>query len=397
MFRNIRDYFPPVIIRAEFTVRNIHINLFTIAVDRGGDITAHVTPITDMITRTSSYDSTGATDDKDVWKSPPSKNLDKITAGAKKMLGPEAPENPFTDPLVPDPARSRYDRFLENTRIAVNAGKVTVADVTGKIMATTPMANIINNTVNGNEQTVTQEKAKAAEAAAAARRAELAAQFDKLSVSPSKATLNQLTTFTVRGVNLIDGMGFTLESCSGIRELPGGTNTVHRFSCTPIASGPKYGYIKDQPFGTSLYLFHVTVAGAVAAQAAQAQQNRHQEVEQRPSTNQQPAKSVATNEQPAKAVAQPSRSAEIWHDDLTIKEMTSKKEMLYPKHSSQISGDVIASRMSSSADATAFYGKPGNTVDYKGCGANCGVGSTITVVVKFGTSLVETHVFTRDK
>ena len=80
-------------------------------------------------------------------------------------------------------------------------------------------------------------------------------------MSPTRANLNQLTTLTITGTGLTSGMSFTLESCSVITELPGGTSTQRQFTCTMIASGPKEGFIKDQPGGTTLYIFHVQ-AGA---------------------------------------------------------------------------------------------------------------------------------------
>lgn len=94
--------------------------------------------------------------------------------------------------------------------------------------------------------------------------------------------------------------------------------------------------------------------------------------------------------------AQTSRSAESWHDELTIKEVVSGKITPYNGHETNIPGDVIASKMSSQADAQALWGSQGGTVtSYTGCG-ECGVGSSITVVVEY-SSVIDTHVFKRDK
>ena|ERR1035437_7831519 len=96
------------------------------------------------------------------------------------------------------------------------------------------------------------------------------------------------------------------------------------------------------------------------------------------------------------AVAQSSRSAEMWHDELTIKEVVSGKITPFNGHESNIPGDVIADKMSSKADAQALWGSQGGTVtEYTGCD-DCGVGSRITVVVKY-KAVIDTHVFKRDK
>ena len=80
-------------------------------------------------------------------------------------------------------------------------------------------------------------------------------------VTPTRATKNQMTTFTVKGTNLIDKMMFNLEGCGKISELPGGTSTVRKFSCMPTVAQPVTGLIKDQPGsnGILLYDLHVLV------------------------------------------------------------------------------------------------------------------------------------------
>ncbi len=96
------------------------------------------------------------------------------------------------------------------------------------------------------------------------------------------------------------------------------------------------------------------------------------------------------------AAAETSRSGEVWHDELTIKEVVSGKVTPYDQHEASIPGDVIADKMNSRADAQALWGSQGGTVsEYTGCGS-CGVGSKITVVVTF-SSVIDTHVFKRDK
>jgi hypothetical protein len=94
--------------------------------------------------------------------------------------------------------------------------------------------------------------------------------------------------------------------------------------------------------------------------------------------------------------AQASRSAEVWHDELTIKEVVSGKVTPYNGHEVNIPGDVIADKMSSKADAQALWGPQGGRVtNYTGCG-ECGVGSSITVVVEY-SAVIDTHVFKRNK
>jgi hypothetical protein len=95
-------------------------------------------------------------------------------------------------------------------------------------------------------------------------------------------------------------------------------------------------------------------------------------------------------------VAAANRNAENWHDELSVKEVVSGRVVPFNGHESNISGDVIADKMGSKADAQALWGSQGGTVTkYIGCG-ECGVGSNITVVVEY-KSVVDTHVFKRDK
>lgn len=385
---------PPWHFKAEKIIGNTKINLFSLSYETGGKVNVNITPITDMITRVEAYDDTGDASDNSVWNNPisgKSAKVEQIKASAKTMFGGMADNtDPIRDPFVPDPAVSQYDRLIEDTRLALNGGNVTVSDVNGRIMATAPVANIVNNSVSGDAQTVTQAEGDAARVAGDYKRAAAASSctspqvlqsdgscaappptrcispevlssngvcyapssstscsssqilladgtWAKTSngncwipsptnacsapqvlqnlecvmpptctspqvlqngtcinpapaptcvspqvlqgnqcitptsttkvisaVSPATATLNQLTTFTVSGTNLTNGMLFNLEGCSVISELPGGTDTSRQFSCTPIASGPMAGVIKDQPGGTSLYIFHVAVGGLAA-------------------------------------------------------------------------------------------------------------------------------------
>ncbi len=81
------------------------------------------------------------------------------------------------------------------------------------------------------------------------------------SVTPSTATLGQLTTFTINGSNLTSGMGFWIADCSGVTELSGGTSTRQYFRCTPsYSAGSKSGTVKTTPGGTTLHNFSVQVS-----------------------------------------------------------------------------------------------------------------------------------------
>ncbi|MDN2678621.1 hypothetical protein [Janthinobacterium sp. SUN033] len=63
-------------------------------------------------------------------------------------------------------------------------------------------------------------------------------------VSPAKANIGMVTTFTVTGSNLPDNMQFALTDCAGIAELSGGSSTQRQFSCTPTGqSGARQGAV----------------------------------------------------------------------------------------------------------------------------------------------------------
>ncbi len=78
------------------------------------------------------------------------------------------------------------------------------------------------------------------------------------SFAPNKVVSGQTATFTFTGANLVKGMVFTLDSCVGIFELAGGTDTQRQFSCTPTAIGEKSGSLKLSENGTAS--FKVTVS-----------------------------------------------------------------------------------------------------------------------------------------
>lgn len=79
------------------------------------------------------------------------------------------------------------------------------------------------------------------------------------SITPDKATVDELATFSVNGANLVNGMGFSLNGCTNVNELPGGTATLRQFTCTPTTTGLINGQILDKPNGTLLQKFSVNI------------------------------------------------------------------------------------------------------------------------------------------
>jgi hypothetical protein len=78
------------------------------------------------------------------------------------------------------------------------------------------------------------------------------------SYSLTTATLNTLTTFTFTGTNLVSGMTFALDGCTGIKEIANGTATNRQFSCTPTSAGKKTGTIKISATKTNTFTVTVT-------------------------------------------------------------------------------------------------------------------------------------------
>lgn len=86
----------------------------------------------------------------------------------------------------------------------------------------------------------------------------------------------------------------------------------------------------------------------------------------------------------------------VWHDEMTIREVESGKVTTFKSHETNVPGSVVAEKMSSHSAAQALWGGQGGTVtSYSGCGS-CGVGSVITVEVKYRQT-IDTHRFVRDR
>lgn len=83
-------------------------------------------------------------------------------------------------------------------------------------------------------------------------------------VTPLNAELNTQTTFTIKGTNLKEGMGFWIADLSDITEVNGGNSNERYFKGTPTNSiGIKDGVVKDTPGGTTLFNFQVTIENPV--------------------------------------------------------------------------------------------------------------------------------------
>lgn len=78
------------------------------------------------------------------------------------------------------------------------------------------------------------------------------------SISPTTATLNKKTTFTVNGTNLPNTLVMYIPDCNGMTSI-GRSATLQTFSCTPNSRGQKAGQLKDKPNGTVLRDFTVSV------------------------------------------------------------------------------------------------------------------------------------------
>jgi hypothetical protein len=84
------------------------------------------------------------------------------------------------------------------------------------------------------------------------------------SISPITATLNEPTIFTVTGSNLVDGMRFTLDGCSGDEVIGSGTSSMRKFTCTPALSGINNGVVKLKVDGVVLKNFTVLISAGGA-------------------------------------------------------------------------------------------------------------------------------------
>ncbi|MEK8019222.1 MAG: S-layer homology domain-containing protein, partial [Candidatus Parabeggiatoa sp.] len=77
-------------------------------------------------------------------------------------------------------------------------------------------------------------------------------------VSPLTAVLNQTQVFTVKGLCLPETTVFSIAECDNLARLDG-DEQQQPFRCLPNSSGDKQGVVKDQPEGTVLHDFTVSV------------------------------------------------------------------------------------------------------------------------------------------
>jgi hypothetical protein len=84
------------------------------------------------------------------------------------------------------------------------------------------------------------------------------------SVSPTTATYEEPTIFTVLGENLTNETAFWIAHCEGLEPL-GGDATSREFQCTPShETGLQDGVVKDRPEGNELFSFTLDVQEAAA-------------------------------------------------------------------------------------------------------------------------------------
>ena len=84
------------------------------------------------------------------------------------------------------------------------------------------------------------------------------------SVTPTTATVNQATTFTVTGSHLTSGMGFTVAGCTPNNvEIGAGSATQRSFQCTPSSVGTQAGSVKTSVDGINVFNFNIAVSEPV--------------------------------------------------------------------------------------------------------------------------------------
>jgi hypothetical protein len=164
-----RAFKPPFIVNAKFKMAGLDISLFSMNIDDKGDtISMNVTPITDMITR--AYVAPEETSPESVQKLTKDENkLNLAQENTKMMIGEMLPKATrdnidfIKDKFNPDPLISEYDALLERTKIGIRNGNVTIADATGKPMATSALSSLVTKKIgNIDSETITQVEANIA-------------------------------------------------------------------------------------------------------------------------------------------------------------------------------------------------------------------------------------------
>jgi len=79
-----------------------------------------------------------------------------------------------------------------------------------------------------------------------------------IAVSPLTAVLNQTQVFTVKGLCLPETTVFSIAECDDLARLDG-DEQQQQFRCLPNSTGDKPGVVKDEPEGTVLHDFTVSV------------------------------------------------------------------------------------------------------------------------------------------
>lgn len=78
-------------------------------------------------------------------------------------------------------------------------------------------------------------------------------------VTPTAARLDIPQNFTITGINLTSGMGFTIEDCDGTLEVGTGTVYQRTYQCTPRLPGPKLLTFKKAPGGDTLFTTTINI------------------------------------------------------------------------------------------------------------------------------------------
>ena len=230
-----------------------------------GEAKMHITPLTDAVVRLAVAEKTGCASDDCLIAGAVSKEaIERAQSGLRTMGGAGAPPFPITSSdFVPNPEVSFYDRYLEATRIKVSNDKVVLSDIKGKVMASASIDRVMKNDLEGDAMKITEKESIDSLALVLVSQAKKHRDsFGTIRISPDQVTVQETTTYTVTGRNLVDGMSFHIPNCTGMRELPGGTATQRRYSCKQEAVGYVVGFFRDKDGGTALEAFSVTALSA---------------------------------------------------------------------------------------------------------------------------------------
>jgi antitoxin component YwqK of YwqJK toxin-antitoxin module len=268
-----RSVKPPFRFHAKFTRAGRVFDLFSISLEKSGDIQANITPLSDMVTRAYAWDVSPSDDTAWMKVAPSQTRLDSSVSGVKKVYGDAlaASDNLISGRYDRNPNVNKQDAVLEVTEApAFDNGTATIRDGAGHEIAKTTLAKISANSVPGTDaETVVSTEYEAAKAI----RGPLPISPPVLKnnaipiiakVAPLTTTVGVPTTFIVTGSNLgrIFDLAMTIENCPSVQSL-GGTDTAQSFVCTPNAAGVKEGMVQEAHTRTARSSFVVTISAPV--------------------------------------------------------------------------------------------------------------------------------------